>query len=308
MLSRAFHISPPEIRLISSYQGGGFGFSPRVEQYAAMLAFKTHGRPVRLALNREEVFTITSSRAHNVIYLKDGGKRDGTIIAREMKILVDSGAYAGFTPILVRQGGQTAATLYNIPNCKIDSYSVYTNTIIAYAMRVAGFTQPTWAIEQQMDIIAEKLGKDPVELRRKNSLKEGDKNMMGEVMHSMKATECMDKAAEWINRGKPSESGSDRYRRGKGIALCNKMTMIGSTSCALVKVCGDGTLVLFTSSDEIGQGVTTILAQIVAEEFGVSMNAIRVIRGDTALTPYDYGSVASRSGYRVRVSSPAWPL
>ncbi len=148
-----------------------------------------------------------------------------------------------------------------------------------------------------MDIIAKKLSMDPVEFRRKNLLREGDKNIMGEVMHSMIATECMDRAANWIGWGEPSESADDHWKRGKGIALSNKMTLIGTSSHAVVKVCGDGMLQLYVTVDEVGQGVYSILAQIVAEEFGVPISSIKVLQGDTAITPYDYGSIASRTTY-----------
>ena len=297
ILSQAFNMPTSKVRLISSYIGGAFGGFPKVEQIASVLAFKTQGRPVSLTLSREEIYNTTCPRANSVIYLKDGVMKDGTLVAREMKVLIDCGAYAELGPLVVKQSGIAAASLYKVPHCQIDTYGVYTNTLITGPMRGVGFSQTNWAIERQTDITARKLGMDAVELRRKNLLREGDKNIMGEAMHSLIATECLDRAAKWIGWGEPSEPRGSHWRRGKGIALGNKMTLIGTSSGAVVKVHGDGALQLYVTVDEIGQGVYSILGQVVAEEFGTPINSIKIFQGDTAITPYDYGSIASRTTY-----------
>ncbi|MFC1929459.1 xanthine dehydrogenase family protein molybdopterin-binding subunit [Chloroflexota bacterium] len=298
MLCRSFQMPSSKVRIISSYIGGAFGGYPKVEQVACALAFKTRGRPVRIIFTREEIFRVTNYREPVVVYLKDGVRADGTIIAREMRLIIDGGAYAEWAPIACRQGLYAAVPLYNIPHCKMDAWGVYTNSSSSGPLRGAGVPQPNWAIEAQMDIIANRLGIDPVELRRKNLLKEGDKNIVGEVMYSMKARECLDRAAEWINWGKPSEPKNSHQRKGKGIALGSKCT-VPVAACALVKVQGDGTFLLYHSADEIGQGVNTILSQVVAEEFGVPIGDVKVVQGDTAITPYFFGSVASTTTYHL---------
>ncbi|MFC2019994.1 xanthine dehydrogenase family protein molybdopterin-binding subunit [Chloroflexota bacterium] len=298
ILCRTFKLPPSKVRMIGHYIGGAFGGYPRVEQIAATLAFKTGGRPVKLALNREEYFRYTSCRAHNVIYVKDGVKKDGTIIAREVKLMVDGGAYAEFAAVLASQGGMTIAPLYNIPNVKLDGYTIYTNTLPAGPLRGAGQTQPNWALERQMDVIASRLGIDPAEVRRKNLLKEGDKNCLGEIMHSMRAIDCLDRAAKWIGWGQqPPTSPHKHIKIGRGIGLGNKRTFVGTTSNAYVKVYTDGSLQLQLTVDEIGQGTHTAMAQIAAEEFNTSVDKVRVIHGDTAFSPYDYGSIASRTTF-----------
>ncbi len=139
ILSQSFNMPTSKIRLIASYIGGAFGGFPKVEQIASVLAFKAHGRPVSVALSREEIFNTTCPRANSIIHLKDGVMGDGTLVAREMKVLIDCGAYAELGPLVVKQSGIAAASLYKVSNCKIDTYGVYTNTLITGPMRGVGF-------------------------------------------------------------------------------------------------------------------------------------------------------------------------
>ena len=296
LLCRTFNLSPARVKVISLYVGGAFGGLPVIEQFAVLLTFKT-GRPVKIALDREEVFTSTYWRSPFVIYLKDGVKRDGTLVAREMKAISDGGAYFAIASVIVRQSAMAAVPLYRVPNCKIDNYGVYTNAVAAAPFRGMGVPQPTFAIEQQMDIIAEQLGIDAIELRKINLLKEGERNIQGEITPSIVAQECLDAVADWIGWGKPSKADAGPWRRGKGLALGSKMTVGGTASSVFVKMHQDGCIELRHNADEIGQGVNTVLAQIVAEELGVSMDNIKIVRGDTAVAPYDHGSVASRSTF-----------
>lgn len=299
MLCDALQMPSSRVRVIVPYVGGGYGGKVEVktEAIAAGLAMKTR-RPVKLAFTREEVFTSATVRHPSVVYVKDGVKKDGTIVAREVTIILNGGAYSEYGYLTVRNAAFGAVGTYRIPNFKLDSYGVYTNLPIGGAFRGFGSNQVVWAIENQMDIVAEKLGMDPVEFRRRNLLKEGDINVSGEVTHSYGARECLEKVVEEIRYyEKPSQPPSGPWRRGKGVALGNKYSIAPTASCAFVKVHDDGTIEIRTSADEMGQGSRTVLAQIAAEEFKVSIDKVKVVAGDTLITPYDQGSISSRTTY-----------
>lgn len=295
-LGRIFSLPPSKVRILSPYIGGGFGGKGglRAEAIAALLAQKS-GRPVRLAYTREDMFIFGGHRVPYTIYVKDGAKRDGTLIAREITMMLAIGLYSDFVALLVRRAAAGAVGTYRIPNFKLDSYGVYTNLPLTGALRGFGCPEVEWPIEQQMDIIAEKLGIGPVEIRKKNVLNEGDRDVSGMVTHSIGVRECLDKVAEWIGWGeKPVEEGGP-WKRGKGIAIGNKSASAGSTSVVIVKVWQDGMIEVRHSAAQLGQGIKTTLAQIAAEEFGVPVEQIRIVSGDTAYCPFDFGTVASRS-------------
>ncbi len=146
-----------------------------------------------------------------------------------------------------------------------------------------------------MDIIAAKLAIDPVELRKRNIVREGEENLRGEITHSIGAEECLDKVARCIEWGKPSEESTNNVMKGKGLALANKYTLVDTVSSAAVRVHKDGLIEVRHGTDEIGQGINTVLAQIAAEEFKVPMKNVKVVWGDTDTSPFDYGAVSSRS-------------
>jgi CO/xanthine dehydrogenase Mo-binding subunit len=293
---KTFNLPPSKVRVISSYYvGGAFGskFMFTVEPITVMLAKKA-GRPVRMALTREEVFTSGGSRIPCVINIKDGIKKDGTIIAREIKVLVNIGAYAssGGT-LLTRNTSFGAIGTYWIPNFKFDSYGIYTNEPPVCAFRGFASEQAIWAIESHMDMIAEELGIDAVETRKKNLLKEGDINANAEIVHSIGARECLEKVAEFLEwDSKPEKREGGPWRRGKGLALGNKFSTPAASSVSIVKVQEDGTIEVRFSADELGQGANTVMAQIAAEEFSISTDKIKVVWGDTALTPYSTESLS----------------
>ena len=292
---RTFNLPPSKVRVISScYVGGAFGskFMFTVEPSAVMLAKKTE-RPVKVALTREEVFTSGGNRIPCVIYIKDGLKKDGTIVAREIKILVNIGAYASSGGALLTKNTSFGAIgTYRIPNFKFDAYAVYTNEPPVCALRGFASEQAIWAIECHMDMIAEKLGLDAVEIRKKNLLKEGDVNANAEIVHSIGARECLEKVVEFLEWDKKPEKEEGTWRRGKGLALGCKYSMATATSTSIVKVQEDGTIEVRYSADELGQGPNTVMAQIAAEEFGVSVDRVKVVWGDTAITPYSTQSLS----------------
>jgi CO/xanthine dehydrogenase Mo-binding subunit len=301
-LCKIFDLIPSQVRVIAShYVGGAFGSKVTLytEPITAMLSMRT-GRPVKLTYTREEMFSSGGTRVPFVIRMRDGVKEDGTLVARNMEMLLGMGAYAGSGPLIARNCIYAAVATYHIPNAKIDTYAVYTNDPFVTSFRGFGNTQVLWAIESQMDIIAEKLGMDAVDLRRKNLLEEGDISITGEIVHSIGIRECLDKVADSLKRGGETRKEAGPWKKGKGLALGNKYSMAPTAALAVVKVRGDGTIEVHESADEIGQGCNTVLAQIAAEEFGVSVDDVKVVWGDTAITPYfSRGSTSQRTTFNL---------
>ena len=297
-LSRSLGIPMNQVRVIVTYVGGGFGGKVylKVEPLCVVLAMKVkNNRPVKIVLTREEEFYATSIVRHpSVIQIKTGVKKDGTLMARQVKLVMDTGAYADAGPPITRNAGFSCNGPYKIPNIWVDSYCIYTNKTIAGAFRGFGIPQIMWAIDSQMDILAEGIGMDPVEFRLKNALEEGSISATGQVLHSVGIKECIQKAAEAIEWG--NKAGRNR---GKGIGVMHKMTMTPSSSSAFVKLNDDGTVDVLSSTVEMGQGSNTILAQIVAEELGMSFRNVKVVSPDTDVTPFDHGTSSSRSTFHM---------
>jgi CO/xanthine dehydrogenase Mo-binding subunit len=304
-LANIFKVPVSKVRVIVPYLGGGYGGKvyPKVEPITVALAQKA-GRAVRVVLSREEVFyTITKHAA--VIRMKTGVKKDGTLLARECEIHLDTGAYAEIGPRVAKKSGYTAAGPYKIPNLKIDSYSVYTNKPPAGAFRGFGVSQSAWAVESQMDIIAAALKLDPVELRKQNGYNEGDRFVTEEKLHAVGLKECIDEVAKSIGwekhgaRSREQRAGNGSWRRGKGLACMIKATITPSISCAVVKLNEDASLSIYTGTVEMGQGSETVLAQIAGKELGIPLQAIQVLGVDTDVVPYDLTTSSSRSTFHM---------
>jgi len=296
VIRNVFNLEPSKLKLAMNYTGGGFGRGAVFEEpIAILLAMKT-GKPVKLTWNREEQFLRGGNRIPMIVYIKDGVKKDGTLIARAMTAILPSGPSESFTGLVTRNCAFGAVGIYRVANFKWDSYGVYINGPTTGGFRGLGSTQVEWAIEQHMDMLAEKLGIDPVEIRRKNLLREGEPMVNGEITHSIGAEECLNKMAEFIKlEEKPTEEGV--WRRGKGITVANKYTLAPSVGGCRVKIMEDGTIALYHGAEEIGQGCDTVMAQIAAEEFGVSVDKIKTQPKDTLNTPYSMGSCSSQSTF-----------
>lgn len=297
-LSNAMGIPLKRLRVISPpYIGGNFGGKGglKVETICIPLALRVNHRPVKMVLTREEVFTASLVRHPSIVQLKTGVKKDGRIWAREAKVIYDTGAYAEKGPTVCQQACVAAVGPYKIPNVKVDGYCVYTNKPIAGAYRGYGIPQVAWAHESQMDIIAHKLGMDPVEIRMKNVVGEGDISPTGQQkLHSVGLKECIKKVAESVDWNRPKE----KYR-GKGMACAFKNTKTPTGSSAIVIVSQDGSVEVLTSTVEIGQGSKTILAQMVAEELGVPVENVIMVTPDTDITPFDASTTSSRSTFHM---------
>ncbi len=307
VLSETFGIAPESVRVIVPPLGGGYGGKGhiRIEPLVAAMARKTHGRPVKFVLSRAEEFVTVTKHAASIT-LKTGIKRDGTFTARQVTIYWNGGAYADASPGLVPAGMVRSVGPYRIPAVHVDSYGIYTNLPPAGAYRGAMSSQTTWAYESQMDIIAYKMGWDPLEFRMKNLFVSGDHFATGEELRDVHFVECLDAAARGLGANPspltPSRStpvglpvGEGNARRGRGYAVMMKSTVAVSKSQARLKLMKDGTVTLYTSTVEMGQGGHTTMAQITAETLGLPLSAIKIVGPDTAITPFDTTTSASRS-------------
>jgi carbon-monoxide dehydrogenase large subunit len=294
-LAAVLDIPLSRIKVIAMELGGGFGAKLRLalEAFPALLAMKT-GRPVKLINTREEVFTVNGPRLATHIYLKTGVAKDGRIVAREAYSIFDVGAYLGAGP---NAGVGHALGPYSIPNFRLRSYGVYTNKIYVGSYRASGVADMTFAVESHMDIMAHKLGLDPVEFRIKNAVKEGDTTVSGARMPRNGLMETLLAVKERLGlprkggfETRPSEEG-----RGVGIAVCEWRSGSGP-STASISVNEDGTISLLTGSVDIS-GSDTSLAQIAAETLGVAMEQVIVAKRDTDLAPFTGPSGGSRIVY-----------
>ncbi len=295
VLESVFKLPPSKVRQLSSYIGGSFGGRGIMAEPICALLAKKSERPVRLAFSREEMFIAGRHRVPMVFEIKDGVQKDGTLVAREMIVKLPLGGYsqAGFhvgTRVIV--GGSVGT--YRVPNFKADSYCVYTNEPFIGPFRGFGVPEVTWAIEQQMDIIAEKLGINPAVLREKNILAEGDRDAGGQITGHNGLKECLDKVTKWTELEKRPEKEDGPWKKGVGIAIGSKSIMTGTSSVVIVKVNPDGVIEVRHGNPQVGQSISTTLSQIAAEEFGVSVDSIKVVTGDTNYCGYDFGALSSR--------------
>lgn len=297
IIADCFGLPAAKVRVINPYQGGSFGSRLRhyVEPLATLLALKTRAT-VQLTFSRKEMYLAASTRLPVVTYIKTGVRKDGTIVAQQMKVIVDNGAsYAAVQDGRLASSG--AVPTYRIPNFFLDSYGVNTNSPWAGAYRGLGSPQVIWAVECQMDMLAEKLGLSPVEIRRRNVLRRGEKNAYGEVIESIGVMQCLEMVADEIKLNEPSIQEPGPWRKGKGVAMGGKQNTPRGRSEVEVLVHDDGTIEVLYSADEQGMGSETVMTQIAAEEFRVPANQIRIRRGDTAVTPYDTFSASSFTTY-----------
>jgi CO/xanthine dehydrogenase Mo-binding subunit len=290
-LAEIFDLPMAGVQVVVPLIGGAFGGKcyTKIEPLATALAARVR-RPVRLALSLEESAR-TITRHAVVVRLKTAVRRDGTLLARDCDVVLDTGAYADIGPRVATKAGYRAPGPYRVPALRIDAKCVYTNNVPAGAYRGYGVPQVTWASESQIDQIAERLGVDPLALRAKNLLKRGEEYVAGDTPMDGDMAEALEQTARAI--------GWDvRRRPGRGVGLACAMKDGGGThtvSTAVVRINADGSVELSAGSVEIGQGARTALAQIAAETLGVPLSAIVVGPADTSLTPYDHGTSASRS-------------
>lgn len=303
------------VRVVGQLMGGGFGGKEDIagQIHAALLANVTK-RPVKLLFDRHESLIVHPKRHATQIRVKVGARRDGTLTAVETELYGDTGAYASLGEKVMTRATTHSAGPYDIPHVRADCYAMYTNNPPAGAFRGFGVTQSAFAVESMMDMLAEELKLDRVELRRKNALHVGSITNTGqELRESVGLLECIDRVEGEIKRlshadapgTSPFESrpvpGSPHLRRAWGFAVAYKNTGLGGgaadKSGAEVQLYNDGTLEVRTSAAELGQGLVTVLRMIIAQEFSLPAERVRVLVMDTDLTPDGGPTTASRQTY-----------
>ncbi len=300
-LARALGISESQIRMIQPFIGGGFGGKVEMQSHlpvAAFLSRKT-GRPVKIVYTREEDITAGRPRMTEIIDLKMGFKKDGTMVAKSAVVTADAGAYCGPAPVIVGVSVIRPDCVYRLPNVKVVANVVYTNKIPRTAFRGYGNTEMAWAMESMIDMAAYRLGIDPIELRLKNCSQKGDVTVHGWILNSCGLSDCIKLAADksdWKNKKQKRE-------KTHGIGVACQVHVSGNRavhplyegSAAMVNIDRDGKAKVINGESEMGQGMLTVYLQIAAEELGMDIKDIDVLPFvDTAISPFGMGTYGSR--------------
>jgi CO/xanthine dehydrogenase Mo-binding subunit len=315
-LSRIVGVPAEKVRVVQPPIGGGFGSKLDIHPFEPVCVFlaRATSRPVRLVFSREEEFTATPTRQPAVIHLKSGARKDGTFTFRDVRMTLDNGgrtSWGATTPWIMMR---TFSSLYRVPHVRQHVDVVYTNNIYACAFRGYGNPQATFALESQVDRLADELSMDPLQLRLKNAQEPGETTGQGMYLRTCGLKECLQTAARnagWEEKRqniKTSKRQNVETSKGRnvvrGIGMASLFHVGGgakiyrSDGCGtILKIDDFGGITVLTGSSEIGQGSETVIAQIVAEELGLPIKNIRVINNDTDLTPWDVGAHASRTTF-----------
>lgn len=305
-MAEALGISGRRIRVIGTPIGGAFGKNLEAHPWdivAAVLSRIT-GRPVKLVFNRQEEFLASRTRQPHIMYVRAGAKKDGRLWVRTCKAVLDNGAYNSWGALTPIVSMQTFTSLYRVPHVRYDAYVVYTNNPYSGSMRGFGNPEATFAVEQTMDMLAEKLGMDPLEFRLRNANEPGEVTPQGMKITSCAAREALEAAAravEWSGRDARRDAG-DTKRRGVGIAgvlhVSGGARIYRSDGCgAIVKIDDFGRVTVLSGHSDMGQGADAAVAQACAEELGVSPEDVTVVNRDTTIVPWDVGVHASRTTF-----------
>jgi CO/xanthine dehydrogenase Mo-binding subunit len=293
-ISRVFKVPPAKVRMIISYLGGGYGSKSytKFEPLVVALARKAK-QPVRIC-NSVGDSMVTVRRHGARVRVKTGVKRDGTIMAREAEIYLDTGGYDDNGPQVTARSATRVIGPYWIPNIRTDAYQVYTNTGSAGSYRAIGAPQVIYAGESQIEILAARIGMDPAALRLKNLLKKGQElrpGLKGIDANLASSLKSLVRASGWKK---------SLRKKHAAVGMACAITNAGATpvSVALIRMQSDGIANIAAGSTEMGQGVRTTLTQIAAEELTLPMERFRVHGADTKVTPYDSSTGSSRSTTR----------
>jgi CO/xanthine dehydrogenase Mo-binding subunit len=288
-----------QVRVKSAHLGGGYGAKVYIKLEALVTAAALIlDRPVKVSLTMEEQFYTISKHA-TTFKIKSATDSNGKILARDCKVYWNGGAYADIGPRVAQKSGFTAAGPYAIEHVSIDSFEIYTNLPPAGALRGFGIPQLVWAYESHTDMIAHELGLDPFEFRKKNLLVNGLKQATGTVIQNMESNLVLETLFQKMDWSSPFDKGTTQIRKGRGIAIGFKASVSPTTSTATITIHGDGSCLLSMSTVDMGQGSDTAMAQIAAETLSIPTEQIKVIRPDTDITPYDMGTLGSRSTFHM---------
>ena len=294
-LSGIFGLPPERVRVRADNIGGGFG-SKLDLKLEGMVAFcaRVVDRPVRMELRREEVF-VTGAKHAATVTITTGADTEGKLVARIIDVVYNAGAYALSTPRAIRSGMIRSPGPYQIPNVLVRAVGRYTNTVPTGPFRGAMTGQVCWAHESALDELAHVIGIDPLEMRRRNLLRDGDTFATGETMHEMRYVELIEAAARGVGWGSELPPARDGVVRGRGLAAVLKSTRTPSRSQAHVVLDADGRVVVRCSSVEMGQGAHWTLAEMTARQLEMRPEDILVTVVDTAHTPFDTVTSSSRT-------------
>jgi selenium-dependent xanthine dehydrogenase len=306
-IAASLDLPQEKVRVVQTQVGGAFGGKEdvHVQIHVALLAQAT-GRPVKLVFTRQESMIVHPKRHATVIRLKTGATKAGKLLAVQAHIIGDTGAYASLGEPVMTRTATHASGPYEVPNFKVDCYAVHTNNPPAGAYRGFGVPQATFASETQMDILADKLGMSPFELRRINALKVGATTATGQTLReSVGLLECIDRVEETIKTVEEADlrspSSNLHSQRGWGVACAYKNVGLGSgladSAGAEVELLDDGRAIVRAGAAEVGQGLMGVLAQMVVEELGVDYGKVEVILGDTGQCLDGGPTTASRQTY-----------
>ena len=301
LTARALGLPMSKVRVIAPRVGGAFGGKCELtnQPVTAALAMAA-GRPVKMTLSREDDMTMMKSRHAATIRARTGAKKDGTLVARSVEFILDGGAYADESSAVSAVCAFFSRGPYVIPNMHVRSWSVYTNRLRAGAMRGFGNPQATFVSEAQLNELAAALDMDPLELRLRNALDEGDAWLGGKSVGVPSLKQCLERvreASDWQNRRKRHASAPGK-RRGIGIAGFGHTSALLSAGAA-VHLNEDGTVTVNTGAVDIGQGSDTALAQIAAGTLGLELDQVNYANPDTDSSPYNYQTAASRTTFMV---------
>lgn len=301
-IAASLNVPEDRIRVVNCLIGGGFGGKEdvSVQIHVALAAFITQ-RPVKMVFSRKESLLVHPKRHATIIKMKTGVKKDGTLLAHDVEVYGDGGAYASLSNHVMLRTTTHAAGPNAVPNVRVNTYAMYTNNVPCGAFRGFGVTQSGFAMESQMDVLAEALGISPLEIRRKNILAPGKETIAGQVLTEScglpQALELV--AAEMEKHSFVAAEGNKR--RGWGLACAYKNTGFGSgaydAAGAEVEVFANGRAAVRAGASEIGQGLVGVLAQVVSEELGVPYDQIDVLVADTDHTLDCGATTASRQTY-----------
>jgi CO/xanthine dehydrogenase Mo-binding subunit len=309
-LANLLGLPQSRVRVMVPSLGSGYGAKtyPKLEPLVVALS-RCANAPVKLTIDRREEF-LTVKNHESLITIRTGVGSDGSLVARQVDLYWDAGAYADISPRFIMFGGFYSPGPYRIPNVRVRSHAIYTNKPPSGAFRGFANPQAAQAFECQLDMIAERLGRERVEFRLTNLLRTGDQYATGERMKEAHFAELVQDADDAIGVSAGARAAPDDppwIRRGKGIGVVMMGTISPSSSSAGVKVNGDGSINILSSTVEMGQGSRTALAQIVAARMRVPLERVRVVDPDTDVTPFDLTTSASRStfvmGEAVRLAS-----
>jgi 4-hydroxybenzoyl-CoA reductase alpha subunit len=308
ILSRCFNLPLSNIRVIQPFIGSDFGGTKNDMvhcDYAAVMLAKKTGRPVKLMYTQFDELTTCLRRHPMWVTVKTGVTKEGILTATYLKVIADGGAYTRMSPLTMFLVGTCMTLPYKLPNFKYDAYNYFTNNPSSAAMRGHGLYHSRFAADVQLDMIAEELGMDPVEIRLKNAIENPKPGEVYETVNEVHVAscgmkECIEKVAEAVDwkeaRAQKRVEGDKAYGLGFAAATYNGGTKLSAhNACAaIVRVCEDGSVNYLTGASDVGQGSDTVTCAIAAEVLGIGLDDIDLKRVDTAFTPVDPGSYGSR--------------